>query len=128
MMHESAGVSSASLPPVISNGHHGNGHGARPLPERQPMHVELNFCPPHTDPFDTVDWEYRTAQIKDENGKVLFEQVDCEIPSFWSPLATNVVVSKYFYGEHGTAERERSVKQVVHRVARTIADWGIEDG
>ena len=127
-MHESAGVSSASLPPVVSNGHQGNGHASRSLPERQPMHVELNFCPPNTDPFDTVEWEYRTAQIKDENGKVLFEQTDCEIPSFWSSLATNVVVSKYFYGEHGTAERERSVKQVIHRVARTIADWGIADG
>jgi ribonucleoside-diphosphate reductase alpha chain len=92
------------------------------------MHVALNFCPPDTDPFDTVEWELRTAQIKDENGKVLFEQTDCEIPSFWSPLATNVVVSKYFYGEHGTAERERSVRQVIHRVARTIADWGIADG
>jgi len=127
-MHESAGMSTAPLPPAPANGHQGNGHAARPLPERQPMHVELSFCPPNTDPFDTVEWEYRTAHIKDENGKVLFEQVDCEIPSFWSPLATNVVVSKYFYGEPGTAERERSVKQVINRVARTIADWGIADG
>jgi ribonucleoside-diphosphate reductase alpha chain len=92
------------------------------------MHIELNFCPSNVDPFDTVEWAYRTAAIKDENGKVLFEQTDCEVPAPWSPLATNVVVSKYFYGEHGTAEREHSVKQVIHRVARTIADWGIADG
>ena len=50
------------------------------------------------------------------------------MPSFWSQLATNVICSKYFYGEVGTPEREYSVKQLVHRVARTIADWGIEDG
>lgn len=43
-------------------------------------------------------------------------------------MATNVVVSKYFYGEAGTEEREHSVRQVIHRVARTIADWGTEDG
>ena len=92
------------------------------------MHVEANFCPAETDPFTTVEWDYRTAAIKGENGKVLFEQTDCEIPAQWSALATNVVVSKYFYGEHGTAEREHSVKQVIHRVARTIADWGIADG
>ncbi|MEI8382254.1 MAG: vitamin B12-dependent ribonucleotide reductase [Planctomycetota bacterium] len=92
------------------------------------MSVPPRFCPADTDPFSTVDWDYRTAAIKDENGKVLFEQTNCEIPSSWSPLATNVVVSKYFYGEHGTPERETSVKQVVHRVARTIADWGIADG
>ncbi|HVW01861.1 MAG TPA: vitamin B12-dependent ribonucleotide reductase, partial [Planctomycetaceae bacterium] len=92
------------------------------------MQVARNFCPPDVDPFDTVDWELRSAQIKDENGGLLFEQRDCEIPAQWSALATNVVVSKYFYGEPNTAERETSVRQVIHRVARTIADWGIEDG
>ncbi len=80
------------------------------------------------DPFSTVEWDYRSAQIKDENGKVLFEQKDCEIPAQWSALATNVVVSKYFYGEANTDEREKSVRQVIHRVARTIADWGTRDG
>jgi ribonucleoside-diphosphate reductase alpha chain len=45
-----------------------------------------------------------------------------------------VVVSKYFYGDpnkrlaDGRCERESSVRQLVHRVARTITDWGVEDG
>jgi ribonucleoside-diphosphate reductase alpha chain len=43
-------------------------------------------------------------------------------------LATNVVASKYFYGAPGTEERENSLKQLIHRVTRTIADWGAEDG
>src|SRR5690606_19033666 len=64
----------------------------------------------------------------DENGGVLFEQTNCEVPASWSQLATDVVVSKYFYGENGTPERENSVRQLVHRVARTIADWGVDDG
>jgi ribonucleoside-diphosphate reductase alpha chain len=109
-----------------SNGH--NGHNGHTAAEPEALKVEPFFCPAETDPFDTVEWELRTAQIKDENGEILFEQTDCEIPTSWSPLATNVVVSKYFYGEPGTEERERSVRQVIHRVARTIADWGIEDG
>jgi len=92
------------------------------------MVITPYFCPIGTDPFDTVEWDLRTAQIKDENGKVLFEQTNCQIPKDWSPLATNVVVSKYFYGEPGTSERESSVKQVIYRVARTIADWGTQDG
>jgi ribonucleoside-diphosphate reductase alpha chain len=92
------------------------------------MQVEPYFCPEGVNPFETVEWERRTAQIKDENGGVLFEQTDCEIPKPWSALATNVVVSKYFYGEHGTPERETSVRQVIYRVARTIADWGRHDG
>ena len=90
---------------------------------------DTNFCPPEVaDPFDTVGWEVRSASIKGENGEVLFEQTNCEVPEFWSQLATNVICSKYFYGEVGTEEREYSVRQLVHRVARTITDWGLEDG
>ena len=93
------------------------------------LQVEAQFCPVHVgDPFDTVTWEKRTAAIKCEAGGLLFEQHDCDVPSDWSQLATNVVVSKYFYGEIGTSERETSVRQLIHRVTRTIADWGIEDG
>ena len=93
-----------------------------------PMKVESHFCPEGVDPFNTVEWDYRVASIKDENGEILFEQKDCEIPKTWSALATNVVVSKYFFGEPGTPSRETSVQQVIHRVARTIADWGTADG
>jgi ribonucleoside-diphosphate reductase alpha chain len=97
--------------------------------DRQPLAVHPVFCPIDADtPFDTTEWELRTAAIKGEDGKVLFEQPACEIPAAWSQLATNVVVSKYFYGEIHTPEREHSVRQLVHRVARTIADWGVADG
>ncbi|QDT31489.1 Vitamin B12-dependent ribonucleotide reductase [Thalassoglobus polymorphus] len=92
------------------------------------LRVDPYFCPVGVDPFDTVDWVPRTAQIKDESGGVLFEQADCMVPSSWSALATNVVVSKYFFGEPDTPERETSVRQVIYRVARTITDWGIQDG
>jgi ribonucleoside-diphosphate reductase alpha chain len=92
------------------------------------MTVRRVFSVEGTNPYDQVEWERRTASIKDERGKVLFEQRDCEIPKPWSQLATNVVASKYFYGEVGTAERETSVRQLVDRVTRTIADWGRQDG
>ncbi len=93
------------------------------------IEVAPTFCPTDVDdPFDTTEWELRTAAIKDENGGVLFEQKDCEVPKAWSQLATNVVVSKYFYGERGTDERETSVRQLIHRVVRTMADWGKAGG
>jgi ribonucleoside-diphosphate reductase alpha chain len=97
---------------------------------RSGLKVEATFCPEnHQSPFDTVSWELRSAAIKDESGKVLFEQTDCEIPSTWTQLAANVVVSKYFYGDpRNPRERERSVRQLIHRVTRTIADWGLADG
>ncbi len=94
------------------------------------LKVETTFCPDdNRTPFETAQWELRSAAIKDESGNALFEQNDCEVPANWSQLATNVVASKYFYGDpNNPQERERSVRQLVHRVTRTIADWGLEDG
>jgi ribonucleoside-diphosphate reductase alpha chain len=80
------------------------------------------------DPFDAIKWEERTAEITDEKNEVIFRQTGVLVPEFWSPLAALVVVSKYFYGEQGTSGRENSVRQMIHRVCCTIADWGVKDG
>ncbi len=85
------------------------------------------FCPEGRSPWDTVSWEERTAQIQDASGKVLFEQKGVEVPSHWSQIATNVVVSKYFRGHLGSSERETSVRQLIGRVVDTITGWGIQD-
>ena len=90
--------------------------------------IERTFSAEGINPFDQVKWEKRTAEITDDRGKVVFKQKDVEVPEFWSQLATKVVVSKYFYGEQNTPERESSVRQLIHRVCRTIADWGVKDG
>nr|WP_240907024.1 vitamin B12-dependent ribonucleotide reductase [Paludisphaera rhizosphaerae] len=102
---------------------------------RSGMVVPRVFSTEGVSPFDEVEWDFRSAAIKDEKGRAIFEQVDCEIPRSWSQLATNVVVSKYFYGDisggNGSpadGKREYSVRQLVDRVTRTIADWGREDG
>jgi len=76
------------------------------------------------DPFDEVEWETRSALIGNERGEMVFEQRDVEIPKAWSQQATNIVVSKYFRGQIGTPERERSVKQLIGRVVDTITMWG----
>ena len=90
--------------------------------------IERTFSTEGINPFDRVKWEKRTAEITDDRGKVVFKQKDVEVPEFWSQLATKVVVSKYFFGEQNTPERESSVRQLIHRVCRTIADWGVKDG
>src|SRR5687767_14050524 len=82
------------------------------------------FTLPGVDPFDEVEWEVRSAVIGNEKGKVVFEQRDVEIPRAWSQQATNIVVSKYFRGQLGTPERERSVRQLIGRVVDTITGWG----
>jgi ribonucleoside-diphosphate reductase alpha chain len=75
------------------------------------------------DPFDEIEWDLRNAIIGNEKGDVVFEQRDVEIPKSWSQQATNIVVSKYFRGQIGTPERERSVKQLIGRVVDTITNW-----
>src|ERR1700720_2123977 len=75
-------------------------------------------------PYDDVQWELRSATIGNDKGAVIFEQRDVEAPADWSQTATNIVVSKYFYGKIGSPERETSVRQLISRVVDTIAGWG----
>ncbi|HKW99944.1 MAG TPA: vitamin B12-dependent ribonucleotide reductase [Bryobacteraceae bacterium] len=83
---------------------------------------------PGKTPYDEVAWETRTASIGNDKGAVIFEQRDVEVPADWSQTATNIVASKYFHGKLGTPERETSVRELVHRVVDTIADWGQQGG
>ena len=79
-------------------------------------------------PYDEIEWEMRDAVITDASGATVFEQRGVEVPAAWSPTATNVVVSKYFRGQLGTAERETSVRQLIDRVADSITAWGQAQG
>jgi len=95
---------------------------------RSRLKIERVFSNPRIKPFDEIEWDRRTAEITDDSGKTIFKQEGVEVPKSWSQLATKVVCSKYFYGDPAKPEREKSVRQLVHRVTRTIADWGIADG
>ena len=92
------------------------------------------FSNPAIAPFDEMDWEMRVAEITDDTGKSIFKQENVEVPKSWSALATKIAVSKYFYGDIAnganpyTGGRESSVRQLIHRVTRTITDFGIRDG
>jgi ribonucleoside-diphosphate reductase alpha chain len=87
------------------------------------LEYERFFATEGVDPFDEVEWDLRSAVIGSEKGEIVFEQRDVEIPKAWSQQATNIVVSKYFRGQIGTPERERSVKQLIGRVVDTITGW-----
>jgi ribonucleoside-diphosphate reductase alpha chain len=90
-----------------------------------PLSVKRLFTSPETHPFETVEWESRDARIG-HGDRVAFEQADVEFPKGWSQNATNIVAQKYFRGQIGDPGRERSVKQMIGRVAGTIAGWGRE--
>jgi len=95
---------------------------------------EARFATSGGSPFEGIAWEYRDAEIVDERGRVLFRQEQVEVPADWSQLATTIAVSKYFHGDAARGDdprrggREHSVRQLIERVTRSIADWGREDG
>ena len=91
------------------------------------LSVQRLFTQPGVHPFEQVEWETRDARIG-HGDKVAFEQANVEFPKSWSQNATNIVAQKYFRGQLNSPTRERSVKQMVSRVAGTIADWGRERG
>jgi ribonucleoside-diphosphate reductase alpha chain len=91
------------------------------------LSIRRYFTDGETHPFDAVEWQIRDARIA-HGDRVSFEQRDVEFPVSWSQNATNIVAQKYFRGQLGSPMRERSVKQMIGRVAGTIAGWGAERG
>ena len=91
------------------------------------LSVSRFFTKPGADPFATVEWELRDARIA-HGDRVAFEQRGVEFPKTWSQNATNIVAQKYFRGQLDSPTREHSVRQMVGRVAGTIADWGRSRG
>ena len=105
--------------------------GKRPETRRRGVDVGRHYTTAGTDPLDEVTWERRTSVITNPDGSVVFKMEGAEIPAGWSQLATDIVVSKYFRkaGIRGNKEvGETSVRQVVHRLARTIREAGDELG
>src|SRR3954465_6892980 len=84
----------------------------------QGLSVERRFTERGVDPFSTVEWEPRSAEVGG------FKQDDVEFPTTWSQNATNIVTQKYFRGRIDSPERESSVKEMIGRVAGTIGSWG----
>jgi ribonucleoside-diphosphate reductase alpha chain len=91
------------------------------------LSVRRLFTTPGVHPFEEVEWERRDARIG-HGDRVAFEQLGVEFPKSWSQNATNIVAQKYFRGQLDSPARESSVKQMVGRVAGTIAGWGRERG
>ena len=91
------------------------------------LSIRRYLTTPGVHPFDAVEWERRDARIG-HGDRVAFEQKDVEFPKSWSQNATNIVAQKYFRGQIGNPAREHSVRQMIGRVAGTIAGWGRERG
>src|SRR6476659_1887935 len=95
--------------------------------ERNGLTVTRRFTSEGIHPFAEIEWERRDARIG-QGDKIAFEQTDVEFPASWSQNATNIVAQNDCRGQLDTPQRESSVKQMISRVAGTIAGWGRERG
>ncbi len=100
---------------------------AEVAPTGTALSIKRLFTTPGVHPFEAVEWELRDARIG-HGDRIAFEQENVEFPKSWSQNATNIVAQKYFRGQLGSPERERSVKEMISRVAGTITGWGRAGG
>jgi ribonucleoside-diphosphate reductase alpha chain len=109
------------------------------------MKITRRFTASGQDPFESTGYERRTSRISNPDGSIVFEMNDAEIPTSWSQLATDIMVSKYFRkagvpqrDENGELIRdgsgqvvtgpEKSAKQVINRLAGCWRYWGEKYG
>jgi ribonucleoside-diphosphate reductase alpha chain len=113
--------------------------------EARGLTIERRFTTAGQDPYDSVEWSRRTSRISNPDGSVVFEMEDAEIPTAWSQVAADIMVSKYFrkagvpqidgdgnplLDEDGepVLGPERSARQVIARLASTWRWWGETNG
>src|SRR3989338_5835609 len=116
-----------------------------PSATRKGLSVKRVFTTPGSDPLEEVTYEKRVSRIVNTDGSVVFEMEGAEIPASWSQVATDIVVSKYFrkagvpqYNSKGAVLKddkgeilygpERTVKQVIRRLAGCWRHWGQQYG
>ena len=93
------------------------------------LSIARYFTEEGTHPYDQLNWVKRESSITNPGtGKVVFEQKEVEFPEFWSQNAINIVAQKYFYGTPGTPQREKSLRQLIDRVANTVTKHGYDNG
>jgi ribonucleoside-diphosphate reductase alpha chain len=117
------------------------------------MQIARNFTTAGQDAYASIEFNATTSEIRNPDGTVVFKLDDCEIPSTWSQVASDVIAQKYFrkagvpsevkrIKEKGVPEflwraepakgatfgGETSSKQVFDRLAGAWTYWGWKGG
>lgn len=107
--------------------------------------VKRTFAKPNTSVYELFEYTYKDSIIRNNDGSVVYEIKKVEVPSAWSQMATDILAQKYLrkqgvpqINEEGKYKLdelgnlvlgpERSIKQVVHRLAGCWTDWGARYG
>lgn len=97
------------------------------------LSFERHYTREGVNPYDMFEYDYRTSVIRNPNGEKVFEMTDVEVPKHWSQIATDILAQKYFRKAgvpqaDGSSGREKSIKQVAHRLADCWRGWGARYG
>src|SRR3989338_3327428 len=112
-------------------------HGSGASGSQRGLRIPRHFTRQGEDPYLSVTYDKRSSIIRNPDGSVVFEMHDVEVPSSWSQVATDILAQKYFRkagipyrdaGGNTIYGPERSVKQVVHRLAGCWRFWGEKHG
>ena len=107
------------------------------------MKVTRRFTCAGKDPYEKIEFEERSSEIRNPDGTLVFSMDAVTVPKSWSQVAVDVLVQKYFrkagvpnVGEDGTPEvsesgepvtgPERDARQVFDRLAGCWTHWGKE--
>ncbi|MDR2073033.1 MAG: adenosylcobalamin-dependent ribonucleoside-diphosphate reductase [Spirochaetaceae bacterium] len=116
------------------------------------MTVQRFFTSPESGPYKDIVWEKRRSEIRNPDGKAIFQEETVIVPAFWSQIASDILAQKYFRkaGVPGDKQylwrdwagnqdpddpgrilpgdgAEHDARQVFHRLAYTWINWGREN-
>src|ERR1700730_15892213 len=70
--------------------------GRKSAREQRGVHIESRLTTAGADPLDAVVYERRSSTITNPDGSIVFKMDGAEVPTGWSQLATDILISKYF--------------------------------
>lgn len=88
------------------------------------------FTDENIHPFDEIEWSTTRVMIKNLDNKVIFDH-EVEHPVQWNEMAVRTCADKYFKThnlENHNQGGERSVRDVIHRVAYSVSHRGVQMG
>lgn len=109
------------------------------------MKIVRRFTKAGVSVYDQFEYTLRSSTLRNPDGSVVFQMNDIEVPQQWSQVATDILAQKYFRkagvpqindtGEpqidndgNAVLGPERSIRQVVHRLAGCWRWWGEKYG
>lgn len=90
------------------------------------MKIDRYYTKPNQNPYEGIEFEKRTSEIRNPDGSVVFQMNNVVVPKNWSQVATDVIAQKYFRKKGATTPEghETDARQVFHRMAGCWRHWG----